>query len=60
LHVARRPQVYAYGTLSADEEGVEIARAAIRDSEILYKMDALRTALIDAGCEDPLRPPALS
>jgi len=30
------------------------ARATIRDSEILYTRDALRNALIDAGCEDPL------
>ena len=53
------PLVAGYLTIALDQVA-QIARAVIRDSEILYKRDALRNALIDAGCEDPLRPPALS
>ena len=53
------PLVARYLTIALDHVA-QIARAVIRDSEILYKRDALRNALIDAGCEDPLRPPALS
>ena len=39
------------------DQVAQVARAVVRDSEIRYKRDALRNALIAAGCEDPLRPP---
>jgi hypothetical protein len=53
---SKKPQVARYLTDAFDEDA-RSARAVLRDGAILYKRDALRTALIDADCEDPLRPP---
>ena len=53
---SEKPNVARYLTNALDEDA-RIARAVLRDSAILYKSDALRSALIDADCEDPLRPP---
>ena len=52
------PLVARYLTIALDHVA-QIARAVIRDSEILYKRVALRNALISPGCEGPLRPPPL-
>jgi hypothetical protein len=53
---SEKPHLARYLTNAFDEDA-GIASAGPRDSAILYKRDALRSALIDADCEDPLRPP---
>jgi len=53
---SENPHVARYLTNAFDEDA-RIARAVLRDSAILHKRDALRSALIDADCEDPFRPP---
>jgi hypothetical protein len=53
---SEKPNVARYLTNAFDEDA-RIARVVLRDGAILYKRDALRSALIDADCEDTLRPP---
>jgi hypothetical protein len=69
LHAARelivdeltseKPHVARYLKKALDYDRT-IDRAVFHDRAIRLKRDALRNALIDAGCEDPLRPPPLS